>query len=72
MKGKSEEKFASSVEKKLDSMTEAYPKQMKDKKTKAKPPVTAKKDKKFLTSHANYSATAPPAAMKLGEVLDLV
>ena len=42
-------------------MTEAYPKQMKDKKTKAKPQVTAKKDKKFLTSQANYSAIAPPA-----------
>ena len=46
MKGKSEVKFVSPVEKKLDSMTEAQPKQMKDKKTKVKPPVTTKKDKK--------------------------
>ena len=45
---------------------------MKDKKTKVKPPVTTKKDKKYLTSQAHYSATAPPAAMKLGEVVDLV
>ena len=59
MKGKSEVKFASPVEKKLDSMTEALPKQMKDKQTKKlKPHVTTKKDKKYLTSQAYYSATS--------------
>ena len=72
MKGKSEVKFVSSVEKKLDSMTEAYPKQMKDKKQKPSRQLRRKKTKKFPTSQANYSATAPPAAMKLGEVADLV
>ena len=72
MKGKSEVELVSPVEKELDSMTEVLPKQMKDKKTKLKPPVTTKKDKKYLTSHAHYSATAPPAAMKLGKVADLV
>ena len=53
-------------------MAEALLKTNEEEKTKVKPPVTTKKDKKYLTSQAHYSATAPPAAMKLGEVADLV
>lgn len=50
-------------------MAEALPKTNERKKTKVKLPVMAKR---VATSQAHYSATATPAAMKLGHVVHLV